>query len=89
MRLRRCAIARFADNSEETPDDGLTLYQSLFEITEGLCKRYPALTPFVVRRERAKEVFLLLKRINSHPKEKKQNVDSRGRILVPAGDDWF
>ena len=58
-----------------------------------LCERYPALTPFAVRRERAREVILLINRTNTHPKAKRekngQEVDSRGRIRRPAGDDWF
>lgn len=68
----------------------MTLYQSLFDLTQNLCKLYPALTPFSVRRERAKEVFLLIKRINTQPKTKDgQKVDSKGRIRRPAGDNWF
>lgn len=68
----------------------MTLYQSLFETTNLLCKRYPALTPFSVRRERASEVFLLIRRINTHPRtEQGRPVDSQGRIRVPAGDNWF
>lgn len=57
-----------------------------------LCEKYPALTPFAVRRERAKEVILLINRTNTHPKAQKSNgqeVDSRGRIRRPAGDNWF
>lgn len=82
----------FATNKEgDTDDDGLTIYQALFEMTNTLCKIYPALTPFAVRRERVKEVFLLYRRIITKPKmpEGEQKVDSQGRILVPAGDDWF
>lgn len=55
-----------------------------------LCKTFPALTPFAVRRERAHEVFLLVSRINRQPKhEGGQKVDSQGRIRIPAGDNWF
>jgi len=46
-----------------------------------------------VRRERAKEVILLINRTNTHPKstpEKSgQEVDNKGRIRRPAGDKWF
>lgn len=81
----------FATNKTEyTEEDGLTMYQALFEMTNTLCKIYPALTPFAVRRERVKDVFLLYRRIITKPKaESGQKVDSQGRILVPAGDDWF
>lgn len=72
------------------PENRLSLYQSLFETTQSLCKLYPALTPFSIRRERAKEVFLLIKRINTHPKnENGQKLDEKGRIRRPAGDNWF
>lgn len=68
----------------------MTLHQALFEMTNTLCKVYPALTPFAVRKERAKDVFALLRRIMTQPKtEGRQKVDAQGRILVPAGDDWF
>lgn len=80
-----------ANKAGDAEDDGLTIYQALFEMTNTLCKIYPALTPFSVRRERVKEVFLLYRRIITKPKteEEGQKVDSQGRILVPAGDDWF
>lgn len=35
----------------------------LFDLTDSLCKRYPALSPFAVRRERCGEVFLLIRRV--------------------------
>lgn len=55
-----------------------------------LCKTFPALSPFDVRRERAREVFLLVRRLNHQPKnEGGQVLDSKGRIRRPAGDDWF
>ena len=81
----------FATNKAGDADDGdMTIYQALFEMTNTLCKIYPALTPFSVRRERVKEVFLLYRRIITKSKtEEGQKVDSQGRILVPAGDDWF
>ena len=74
----------------------MTLYQSLLEMNVQLCKAFPALTPFAVRRESAHEVFLLVRRINSQPRtdrslttETRQEVDKRGRIRRPAGDNWF
>jgi hypothetical protein len=43
----------------------------LFEITDSLCQRYPALTPFAVRAVPADEFFQLIRRIResaeSHP----------------------
>ena len=55
-----------------------------------LCKSFPALTPFAVRRERAHEVFLLVRRINKQPKHDGGRVlDNQGRIRQHAGDKWF
>jgi len=56
-----------------------------------LCKTFPALTPFAVRRERAVEVFALVRRINTRPKldEHGHKLDDMGRIRRPAGDNWF
>lgn len=55
-----------------------------------LCKAFPALTPFAVRRERAREVFLLVRRINTQPKNTHgKKTDEKGRVRRPAGDDWF
>lgn len=55
-----------------------------------MCKEYPALTPFILRRERLREVVLLINRTNTQPKAQNgQEVDSKGRVRVPAGDKWF
>ena len=56
----------------------------------GICNRFPALTPFSIRREKAHEVFLLINRLHSYNK----NVDENGqrkprKIRRPAGDNWF
>lgn len=59
-------------------------------MTDALCRRYPALSPFSIRRTRAKEVFLLIRRVCTHPKtEGGQRTDSQGRERRPAGDNWF
>lgn len=55
-----------------------------------LCKVFPALTPFAVRRERAVEVFALVRRVSTQPKtEGGHKLDKKGRIRRPAGDNWF
>ena len=41
----------------------MTVYQSFFSIQLSLCKLFPALTPFLIRREKAVDVFQLVKRI--------------------------
>jgi len=62
----------------------------LFEITRTLCQLFPALDPLRVRSTPAREVFLLIRRVNTHPKtERGKKIDKRGRIRRPAGDNWF
>ena len=63
----------------------------MLEMNMQLCKVFPALTPFAVRRERAVEVFALVRRINAHPAPERnaRRTDSEGRVRVPAGDNWF
>lgn len=59
----------------------LTLYQSYFDFELQLCKLFPALSPFSIRRERAREVFLLMRRLNETTRPKK--------VKRPANDNWF
>lgn len=67
-----------------------------FEISERLCKRYPSLDPFRIRRERFGEVMRLISRISaSVPEAEKQTTvwyDEKGdkHIRRPAQkDDWY
>lgn len=56
-----------------------------------LCKAFPALTPFAVRRERAVEVFALVRRINERPQDggSTSRLEGVDCIRRPAGDNWF
>lgn len=76
----------------------LSLYELFFELEDNLCQRYAGLTPFMVRKEKAGEVFLLVKRINvKNNREGKQAqstmyVDSKGNTHIrrPAtNDNWY
>lgn len=58
-----------------------------FQLELNLCERFPALTPFQIRREKASEVFLLVKRINEN--NKKETIKKSNKIRRPAGDNWF
>lgn len=82
----------FENADEEAADNCLTLYQSLFDMTQTLCKVYPAISPLSIRKERAKEVFLLIRRINTHPRTNdgvKANEGKAEIVRRPAGDKWF
>lgn len=57
-----------------------------------LCNRFPSLTPLSIRKERAYEVFLLLKKyIDYNKREEKKQKQNNGKRIIrkPAGDDWF
>lgn len=52
-----------------------------------LCERFPALTPFSIRKEKAGEVFLLVRRLKEY--NKNTNISKSNIIRRKAGDDWF
>lgn len=59
-----------------------------------LCDRFTSLTPLDLRKEKAREVFILVTRYNNYSeKEGKKNSEgnkTRKKIIRrPAGDDWF
>lgn len=77
----------------------LSLYETFFDLTDNLCQRYMSLNPFVVRREKVGEVFLLVQRINRRNQRKKgiRNddkvwIDKRGNRHIrrkAQKDDWW
>lgn len=67
----------------------MSLYEMFFEMELGLCERFPSLTPFQIRREKAKEVFLLIKRLKQSNINKKETNGKPNVIRRRAGDDWF
>lgn len=67
-----------------------------FEIEINLCERFPALTPFTIRKQRAYEVFLLINRLNNYTasKNKEQkiiNTDNNKKVIrkAAADDTWY
>ena len=77
----------------------LSFSEIFFDLNESLCKRYEALTPFVVRREKVGEVFKLVNRINRKNEREKgvqQNdvvwQDSKGNTHIrrkATDDSWY
>ena len=65
-----------------------TIYQLLFEMNVNICERFTSLNPFDIRRKPAKEVFLLVKRLNEY---NRNNLSSNGKKIIrrPASDTWF
>lgn len=73
-----------------------SLYEMFFDIEVNLCERFPALTPFKIRQQRAYEVFLLINRLNNYTasKNKEQktiNTDNNKKVIrrVAADDTWY
>lgn len=58
-----------------------------------MCKTFPSLTPFTLRKEKAVEVFELIRRLNGYieyEKEEKVTAQTESNVIVrPAGDNWF
>lgn len=56
-----------------------------------LCERFPALSPFDIRKQRAAEVFLLVRRLNNYTEYTNDKHDARNSRVIRrrAGDDWF
>lgn len=70
-----------------------------FDLTDNLCKRYPALSPFAVRREKVGEVLLLVRRINERIDSEKGikrtdsvTRDANGNVHIrrrATDDSWY
>ena len=52
-----------------------------------ICERFPAVTPFSIRREKVSDVFLLVRRLGIYDKASMNKKKKRKR--VPASDSWF
>lgn len=70
----------------------MSLYQLLFDLQMNLCERFPNLTPFKIRRERAYDVFLLVRRLNeknpgnseNNKRKEVKKVNGKTRVYVPV-----
>lgn len=70
----------------------------LFQASDQLCERYTSLNPFLIRRERNGEVFMLINRIITST-NKKENGNNEQVIVKANGDkiirreakndDWY
>lgn len=50
-----------------------------------ISERFPCLSPFDIRKQRAYEVFLLIRRLNEYS----LNKNKPKKIRRKANDDWF
>lgn len=86
-------------NGSSNSAAAVSLYDLFFELEDNLCQRYPALTPFAVRREKFGEVTKLVQRINAKNLAEKgvkrtDSVwkDSKGNVHIrreAKNDDWY
>lgn len=58
-----------------------------------ICEQFPAYTPTALRKEKAREVFILISRLNKHNR-RNNKTGPKGKvqgetIRRPAGDNWF
>lgn len=58
-------------------------------MTLNICERFPSLSPFDVRRERASEVFRLVARIKKSNDIRTKESTKKTKIRRPASDNWF
>ena len=56
-----------------------------------LCERFPAMSPLTLRKEKAREVFLLINRYSIYSKNEQKTKKNGGKRIIrrPAGDNWF
>ena len=69
----------------------LSLFDLFFNLEVSLCERFPSLSPFDLRREKASEVFLLTRRLQKYNENKKKTHTPEGKRIIykKAGDTWF
>ena len=54
-----------------------------------ICDRFNSLSPFAVRRTKASEVFLLIRRMNNYNHYKTKKNSKKNVIRRAASDNWF
>ena len=71
--------------------DDTPLYDIMFEMQVNLCERFPALTPLMLRKEKARNVFRMFIRYLKYAKKesKRKGKDGKKIIRRPASDTWF
>lgn len=85
----------FTNNNQKKGSNDAPFFDLLFEVQLSLCEQFPSLNPIELRHEKAKEIFLLIQRLNkSRNESKNKNVSEEhvenDVIRRPARDDsWF
>ena len=61
----------------------------MFDMQITLCERFPAMTPFSIRKERAVDVFKLIVKYSKHSQRQKKKPEKQKIIRRPAQDTWW
>jgi hypothetical protein len=72
-------------------NDNTPVYDVLFQMQMSLCNRFMSLTPLDLRKEKAREVFILFSRYIRYSKNEKKKNTLNGKKIIrrPASDNWF
>jgi signal transduction histidine kinase len=73
----------------EVEQDNKTILESLFEVEVGISQQFSSISPLSLRKERAVEVFLFIRRYLNYLKMQPKKKDKPKKVMRPAGDDWF
>lgn len=82
---------------EQSPDN-IDIYGTLYDMNVNLCDRFPALSPFSVRRERFHDVILIFarqisknKRSGTRNEEREFTTKSGEKVIrrKATKDDWY
>ena len=69
----------------------MPLYQIFFELEMEICNRFPTVNPFSIRKEKMREIFLLVRRLRIYDEANNQNNKNKRKkqIRRTASDSWF
>ena len=74
----------------------MSLYELFFQMELNISDRFPALTPIKIRKTKATEIFLLLRRLTKHNQREQKDAaaytsKTSGKKIIrrKAGDNWF
>ena len=71
--------------------DNTPIPELLFQMEMSLCEQFPAFTPLTLRKEKARDVFVLIRRFTKYAKKKTKNTTKDGKRIIrrPASDTWW
>ena len=72
-------------------EDNTPIDELMFELEVGMSERFAGITPLSLRKERARDVFLLIAQYSDYSGNEKQKKGSGGKEVIRrrAPDTWF